>query len=284
MSFFSVRRAVLVGCAALLLTGAARFGVHKFLSSARGKAMVADRLGTAFGMPVEVSEVSVQDGESSFGFRVMDPADPKAEVLNVPSASTDIGTTDFVTGRVAPSTLHVKNPALTLRISTDGNVLTPIPSLPGTSEAFPAVVVDGARLSIRQEGRPAFAVSGVNVKFTPVGERIVVSGAVKDAKWSSWSITGEFRGDRAGWVELACPNAPLDRQLLETVPFLPSDAFEDVALMGRAAVKVRLTLTATRDIQPSVEIRPTVALFGVPLGPCFRLVPTSDGYYFEPTR
>ena len=284
MGFFSFRRAVLVGCAALLLTGAARFGVHKFLSSSRGKAMVADRLGTAFGMPVEVSEVSVQDGESSFGFRVMDPADPRAEVLNVPSASTDIGTADFVTGRVAPSTLHVKNPALTLRISTDGNVLTPIPSLPGTSEAFPAVVVDGARLSMRQEGRPNFAVSGVNVKLTPNGDRIIVSGSVNDSKWGSWSINGEFRGDRAGWVELVGTNAPLDRQLLETVPFLPSGAFDDMHLVGRAAVKVRLTLTATRDVQPSVEIRPTLALFGVPLGPCFRLVPTSDGYYFAPTR
>ncbi|MBP3959151.1 hypothetical protein J8F10_28230 [Gemmata sp. G18] len=284
MGFFSFRRAVLIGCAALLLTGAARFGVHKFLSSSRGKAMVADRLGTAFGMPVEVSEVSVQDGESSFGFRVMDPADPRAEVLNVPSASTDIGTADFVTGRVAPSTLHVKNPALTLRISTDGNVLTPIPSLPGTSEAFPAVVVDGARLSMRQEGRPNFAVSGVNVKLTPNGDRIIVSGSVNDPKWGSWSINGEFRGDRAGWVELVGTNAPLDRQLLETVPFLPSGAFDDMHLVGRAAVKVRLTLTATRDVQPSVEIRPTLALFGVPLGPCFRLVPTSDGYYFAPTR
>ena len=286
---FSFRRAgrlvVLIGCAALVLTGAARFGVNRFLSSTRGKAMVSDRLGTAIGMPVEVSEVDVGADGSSFRFRVMDPGDPKAEVLNVPSASTDLSAADFVTGRVAPTTLHLKGAALTLRLAPDGSVLTPLPVLPSGREPFPAVSIDGASLSLHQAGRPNFALSGVNVKLAPTGDLIVVSGTVSDPKWGVWTIRGELRRDtHTGWVELASTNAPLDRELLETIPLLPRGTFDDVSALGRAAVPVRLALGEDRSVQPTVEIRPTLSLFGAPLGPCFRLTHTSDGYLFEPVR
>ncbi len=173
-------------------------------------------------------------------------------------------------------------PSLTLRVAADGQVRTPLPLLPNGTGAFPAVVIENARLSVQQVGRPEFAVSGVNVKLVPAGDRIDVSGTVGDANWGEWTITGEFQRDtRAGWVELTCADAPLDRALLETVPLL---SFGDVTPLGRAAVTIRLTIGADRGVQPSVEIRPTMALFGAPLGPCFRLTTASDGYRFEPVR
>jgi hypothetical protein len=286
VSFRRVGRFVTVtGFAALLLTGAARVGVTRFLASSRGKAMVSDRLGSAIGLPVEVSAVEVGDDGSSFGFRVLDPADPKSEVLSVPSASTDLSAADFVTGRVAPSALHVKNPSLAIRVAPDGQVLTPMPWFPGGHEPFPALTADGVRLTVRQEGRSAFAVGGTTVKLVPDGERIVISGSLNDPKWGEWAITGELhRGTRTGWVELACPDAPLNPDLLATIPFLPPGAFADVAALGRANVTVRLTLYPDRTVQPAADVRPVWSLFGAPLGPCFRLTQSSDGYRFEPVR
>ena len=281
----TARFAGLIGLAALLLTGAARIGVGRFFSSTRGKTMVAEKLGTALGMPVEVSEVDVGDTTSSFRFRVMDPGDPKAEVLNVPSASTDVSAADFVTGRVAPSTLRVKDASLTLRVAPDGQARTPLPALPSGGGVLPAVVVENARLSVQQEGRPEFALGGVNVMLTPSGDRIDVAGTVTDAAWGEWVIKGEFqRAAGTGWVELTCADAPLDPALLEAVPLLARGVFDDVAKLGRAAVTVRVTLGADTGVQPAVEIRPTLALFGAPLGPCFRLTLTSDGYRFEPVQ
>lgn len=274
----------LMAFVAVMLTGAARFGVGRFLSSTRGKAMVADRLGSALGMPVEVSEVEVGDDTSSFRFRVMDPADPKAEVLNVHSASANVSATDFMTGRVAPSSLNLTGAALTLRVGADGQVLTPLPALPGPNGTVPTVATTNGRVCIRQEGRPDFVVSGVNLTIEPTGQTVVVSGTVNDPKWGEWTIRGEAdRRTRTGWVELTSNDAPLDPELLATIPFVSPNLFAEVA-STRAAVTVRLAVGANRDVQPEVEIRQKRRIFGIPTDTTLRLTPTSDRYRLDPLR
>jgi hypothetical protein len=286
MKFHFVRRygkvATLVVLAAVVLTGAARVGVSRYLASARGKALVSDRLGTALGMPVEVSELDVGNESASFRFRVMDPGDPKAEVLNVRSASADVSASDLMTGRVTPSALNFKGAALTLRVNADGQLATPLPALPGASGSFPAVVIEGGGVCIRQDGRPDFAVSGVNLRLEPAGQQVVLSGSVRDPKWGEWTIRGELRRDnRTGWVELASTDAPLDPELLATIPFAPPDLFDNVEVPGRVAVTIRLALGANRDVQPTVEIGPALKVFGTPLGQTYRLYTSGDHAYFE---
>jgi hypothetical protein len=274
-----------VAFAAVVLTGAARIGVGRYLSSPQGKAIVSEQLGTAIGMPVEVSEIDLGENQSSFRFRVMDPADPKAEVLNVRSASADVTATDLVTGRVAPSVLNFHNAALTLRVNEQGQVLTPLPGMPGTNGTFPATAIENSRVFVRQEGRPDFAVSGVNLKLEPTERVIAISGSVNDPKWGEWTIRGELlRDTRTGWVELTNANAPLDSKLLATVPFSPAGLFDDVELKRRAAVKIRLAIGPNREVQPSVELRPTLAVFGRPIGPSYQLHASGDHVYFVPLR
>ena len=277
--------AAFVAVAAGVLTGAARVGVGRYLSSTRGKALVADRLGSALGMPVEVSEFDVGDDSSSFRFRVMDPADPKAEVLTVHSASADVSAADFMTGRVAPSALNLTGAALTLRVGPDGQVLTPLPALPGGGGVVPTVVIANGRMSIRQEGRPDFAVSGVNLKIEPAGQVVTLAGTVRDPKWGAWTVRGELRRDtRAGWVELASADAPLDAELLATIPFVSANLFDEVRAADRAAVTVRLEVGPDRDVQPTVEIRQTRRIFGIPVEATVRLVPGSDRHPLDPLR
>jgi hypothetical protein len=286
---FSLRRfgkfISFVALAAVVLTGAARVGVGRYLSSARGKAMVSDRLGTAFGMPVEVSDIDIGDDGSSFRFRVMDPADPRSEVLNVHSASTDVTAADLVTGRVTPSALNLSGAALTLRVGPDGQVLTPLPALPGLATTVPTVAINGGRLCVRQDGRPDFVVNGVNLKLEPADQTVAISGSVNDPKWGAWTVRGELRRDtRTGWLELTNEEAPLDAELLATVPFAPRGLFDDVPTTGSAAVALRLSIGADRDVHPEVEIRHTHKVFGVPVSTTFRLAPGSERYYFEPLR
>lgn len=273
------RRAVqfvaFVAVSTAVLTAAARVGVGRFLSSARGKAMVSDKLGGALGMPVEVSEVTVGDGTSSFRFRVMDPADPKAEVLNVPSASADVSAADFVTGRIAPSSLTFTNPALTLRLGPRGQVLTPLPPLPQTAGAVPAVSVEAGRICVKTEGRPDFAVGGIRLKAESVGATVVLSGQVSDPVWGEWAVRGEAsRETRSGWIELTSADAPLSAELLSTIPLVPEGRFDDVPA-GRAAVTVRLDFGPNQDVVPTVEIRQTRRIFGIPAESVIRLSPGS---------
>lgn len=269
--------AALVALAAAVLTGAARVGVGRYLSSTRGKALVADRLGTALGMPVEVSEVDVGDNTSSFRFRVMDPTDPRAEVLYVPAASADVSATDFMTGRVAPSALKLANPALTLRIGSQGQLRTPVPPLPMTTGTIPAVSIENGRVCVRQTGRPEFAVTGINLKLEPSGQMIVLSGTIDDPKWGQWTARGEVqRNARGGWVELTAPDVPLDAELLATIPFVPLSMFDGVEIGGRAAVTVRVEFGLDRDVHPTVEIRQTRRIFGIPAESTIRLTPGSE--------
>jgi hypothetical protein len=274
--------AILVVLGAMVLTGAARVGVSRYLASARGKALVSDRLGTAIGMPVEVSEFDVGGDRASFRFRVMDPGDPHSEVLNVPAASADVSASDLMTGRVSPSALNFNGASLTLRVNADGQVTTPLPALPGTNGSFPAVAIDNGRVCVRQEGRPDFAVSGVTLRLTPAAQKVTLSGSVSDPDWGEWTIRGELRRDnRTGWVELTSADAPLDPELLATIPFAPPELFDNVQVSGRTAVKIRLTLGANRDVQPAVEIGPALQLFGTSLGRTYRLYTNGTDAHFE---
>jgi hypothetical protein len=287
---FSLRRAgkwvAVVAITASVFTGVARFALNRYLASARGKSMVADRLGAALGMPVEVSEVDVGDSSASFRFRVMDPANPKSEVLAVRSASTDVSVTELVSGRVAPSALRLDGVALTLRLDTDGRVLTPLPAIPGASSSLPAVAVEDGRIYLKQTGRPAFTVNGVSLRVEPKGEWVVISGRVDDPRWGEWTIRGEIRRDRrSGWVELTSDDAPLDSDLLATIPLAPRDLFDEVKDTGRAAVTIRLTLGTGNVVWPLVEIRPTRTLLGIPLFAPLRLYGgDSDRFLMEPLR
>ena len=274
---------VLAALATAVVAGALQLGVGRFLSSTQGRAMVADRLGSALGMPVEVSEVDVGAASSSFRFRVMDPADPKAEVLNVTSASADVSAADLVTGRVAPSALKLSGASLTLRVASDGQVLTPLPPLPTGSGPVPTVVIQNGSASISQAGRPPFALRGVNLKLEPVGSAIALSGDVNDPKWGAWTVRGEvWRDTRTGWVELESRDAPLDAKLLASVPFVPHNLFDEVKSTDRAAIVVRLSVSSDRDVLPTVEIRQTRRIFGIPVEATIRLVPTSDNYHLVP--
>ncbi|QJW97513.1 hypothetical protein [Frigoriglobus tundricola] len=284
LSFRRVEKfVVLATLATVVVVGALRLGVGRFLSSTQGKAMVANRLGSALGMPVEVSEINVGDASSSFRFRVMDPADPKAEVLNVTSASADVSAADLVTGRVAPSALKLSGASLTLRVAPDGQVLTPLPPLPGGSGPVPTVIIQNGSVSISQAGRPPFALHGINLKLEPAGPIIALSGDVNDPKWGAWTVRGEvLRDTRTGWVELESRNAPLDAPLLASVPFVPQNLFDEVMSTDRAAVVVRLSVSSDRDVLPAVEIRQTRRIFGIPVEATIRLAPTSDSYLLVP--
>ena len=280
-----VKFAVFVALVAGVLTGAARVGVGRYLSSSRGKAMVADRLGSALGMPVEVSEIDVGDDRSSFRFRVMDPADPRAEVLDVPSASADVSATDFMTGRVSPSALKLNGPALTLRVGRQGQMRTPLPALPAANGTIPAVSIENGRVSVRQDGRPEFALSGINFKLEQSGQMVLLSGTINDPKWGDWTARGAVqRTERSGWVELSTSDAPLDAELLATIPFVPSSMFDELPASGRAAVTIRLEFGPDRDVHPTVEVRQTRRIFGIPAESTIRLTPGSEHPHVDPLR
>src|SRR6476469_9528841 len=48
---------------------------------------------------------------------------------------------------------------------------------------IPQIMVESARVHIRQQGQPDFDVSGINVKAEPKGQKLTLSGTIDDPHW-----------------------------------------------------------------------------------------------------
>ncbi|MBA4063180.1 MAG: hypothetical protein C0501_05600 [Isosphaera sp.] len=256
---------------AVLLVVLARVGLGAYLSTAAGKEMVARRIADQIGMPVEVTAVRVGLVTSSIGMRVFDPAAPDpghAEVFSVDEAKADISLFALVLGRVDPDWVDLRGANLTLHVSADGDVITTLPKAPtggGAGTGFPVIRLADARLTIRQDGRPEFALQNLTLTAEPAGDTVRLTGAVDDPAWAKWSVSGEInRALKTGAVELATENGPLTMDRLGSVPFVPPAVWESVRPDGRGAIAVRLWAGADREVQYAVDIRPAAAALTLP--------------------
>ncbi len=274
---WGVGRRVLIGLGAVAaVVIVLRVGAGLYLHTASGRAVVAERLGAAIGLPVEVRQLDVGAVSSSIGFRVLDPAlptSPEAEVLVVESASADVSFAELVTGRVRPKEVRLRGVAVALRLDASGKLLTTLPTLPegqagGGDMPVPLVVVETARLTIRQEGRPAFTVSGVTLRAEPNGNKVVLSGSGDDPNWGKWKLSGEVdRSAQTGWVDVATDDAPLNLDLLRSLPYIPHEVWDNAQPAGRGKAVVHLTVGPgpQHDVGYDVRVQPVgAATLGLP--------------------
>ncbi|HEY1189939.1 MAG TPA: AsmA-like C-terminal region-containing protein, partial [Gemmata sp.] len=260
------------GCFALLAV--IRIGLGVYLDSAAGKALVSRKISAQIGMPVKVTNLRVGLFTSTIGLKVSDPAapDPKnAEVLAVEDASADISLFGLATSRIAPKQVTLRGLNLILHVNADGKVVTTLPKVPegsgsGTGGgALPTIVLTDGKLTISQDGRPAFALENLNATVTPNGDRVSISGTVDDPKWSKWSLSGDIAQDgSAGEVRFETEDGPLTMDRLESVPFVPPSVWKSVKPDGRGAVAVRLWTDAAHEVRYSVDIRPKGASLTLP--------------------
>src|SRR6266545_1294991 len=171
------------GCLALVVV--LRIGLWAYLSTPAGKSMVARKITAQIGMPVEVTRVRVGMFTSSIGLRVFDPAAPepsKAEVFAVEKAKADVSLFNFATGNVSPQKVDLHGVNLTLHVGADGKVLTTLPKTPegGGGGAMPTIHLTGGQVTIRQDGRPEFALHNLNLKVEPSDDRVKLSGTMDD--------------------------------------------------------------------------------------------------------
>jgi uncharacterized protein involved in outer membrane biogenesis len=248
----------------------ARVGLGLYLSSAAGKAMVARKIGHQIGMPVEVTQVRVGMVTSSVGLKVFDPAAPepsKAEVFAVEQTTADVSLVNLATGHIDPKKVDLRGANLTLHVSADGKVLTTLPKTPagGGGGALPAITVTDGRLTIRQDGRPEFALQNLNLSVEPAGDRVKLAGTVDDPLWSKWTLTGDVaREGKTGSVELAAADAPLTMDRLGSIPFVPPSVWRHVRPDGRGAVSVRLWVDSAGEPRYAAEVKPNAAALTLP--------------------
>ncbi|WP_439626555.1 hypothetical protein, partial [Gemmata sp.] len=270
----TARRAVRWGLYAagglLALVVVFRVAIGIYLSTAGGKAMVARQIGKQIGMPVEVTQVRLGLLTSSIGMRVFDPSasDPgHAEVLGVGKASADVSVFGLATGSVEPDWVTLDGVTLTLHVAADGKVITTLPHLSGGGGGghLPSINITGGRLTIKQEGRPEFALQNLTLSVAAAGDAVKLAGAIDDPAWSKWTVTGEITAAaKTGWVELSTPDGPLTMDRLGSVPFVPPSVWQSVQPNGRGAATVRVWAAPGGSVEYSVDIKPAAAALTLP--------------------
>lgn len=258
-----------VGAAVLLL----RVGVGLYLGSPSGRAVVAERLESMIGLPVEVNDVDLGSRSSSIKFRVLDPKfdknSPDAEVLSVDSAEADVSFGEIITGRASPKEVRLHGVHVTLRVGADGKLLTTLPELPAQAQAppekIPHITLDGGRVTIRQEGRPEFSLSGLSLKADPNGDKVVLGGGVDDPAWGKWKLSGEAnKATKTGWADAATEDLNLNPDRLRSIPFIPLSVWDNARPEGHAAVAGHFAVEPDQQFQYDLRVRAKGATLGVP--------------------
>lgn len=254
----------------LLLLILAWVGLGIYLNTAAGKTFVARQVSNRIGMPVEVTRVRIGLISSTIGLKVFDPQvtdSTKAEILSVDSANADISIFALARGDIAPKTVDVHKLTLKLHVSADGKVLTTMPKMPegGGGAAMPQINLHDGQITIDQDGRPEFAIQGLNASVVPTGDTLKLTGTVDDPIWSKWTVNGEVNtSSRTGSVAIAADDVPVTMDRLTSIPFVPGEVWQKVQIDGHAAVAIDLVMGSQNAVRYTLDVRPKAVNVTVP--------------------
>jgi hypothetical protein len=255
-----------VGAAVLLL----RTGVGIYLDTARGRGALAGQIGSKIGLPVEVGDVALGSNSSTITFRVLDPPlgnRPNAEIFSVDSATADVSFVDVVTGRAYPKELHLRGVRLTLRLDATGKLLTSLPTQPisiGQGE-ISSITVDSGQVTIQQDGRPEFHLSGLNLKAARVANTFILSGSADDPVWGKWHLSGEFEATaKTGWIDLATADTLVTTERLKSIPYLSLSLWENAWPSGRVQATAHFAVGPNNDLKYDIRMQAERLALGIP--------------------
>lgn len=248
---------------------AAWFGVKGYINSSYGRQTAATQISEIVGLPVEVESLSVGTGSTSASLKVNDTAapDPSADLLKIGSLETDISLFDLVSGRVAPTTVTLKDVEFLLRIDADGKILSPLPKPKGTgggAKTLPAIELVNGRVRIQQAGHPEFSASGLAAKLTKDGDGYALAGTGDDPQWGKWTITGRLTADPAGSVQFHTDRTTVSTDMLRSLPYVPLNVWDEVVPSGDTAATVTLDYQPGRGMGYGVALNLLKATLGIP--------------------
>jgi translocation and assembly module TamB len=244
-----------------VLAGAAWLGARTYLSSRRVACQAADRLRHLLGANVEVGEANVGlTGDSSLqNVKVFEPdAKPGAKpFLRIHKAHADVSALDLARG-ARPSQLTLRGAHLTLRVDRAGKLLTRLPEPKGDGGPLPQVRIEGARLTLEQEGRAPLELHGINAELSGGDDGPKLEGTIADRSWGDWKAGVTYATQTGALtLKLETSDAAVTQAKLEALPYVPAHVWEEVKAEGRTPVWLTVsTYAAKSDVHYRVELEP----------------------------
>jgi hypothetical protein len=274
-----VSRWLVIAAAALLLLGVvALVAVRVYLGTDGARQMIVEQLEEKLGGKVEIDSLEVSTFGSSRvrGVRVAvgDEAEP---FLTIDAVDADLSAMTLLVGRRMPRNLDADGVHILLRFDGAGDLLTKLPRLGGGGPS-PNVRLRGGRLTLRQDGRPALVVHGIDLAMTSAANDNL-SGHVDDPVFGKLAVTGHA-GD-ALELMLRGTTPAITPAMLRDLPFVPRAVWKQIEAEGtdvpleldftfqKADPPVRYRVAAERarvrllqPDRPAMEVFPAKAVMG----------------------
>lgn len=236
----------------------AYIGLHVYLNTGSARQLAADQIGAVVGRPVEVRALTTGlSGDTRVELAL--PAGGQSEPLAAGVVTANVSLLALARGE-RPTALTVDGATVTLRFDKDGKLLTTLPRPEGGGGgAVPTVALRGCTLTLAQDGRPPFTVSGVDATLTPAGDKLSLTGTLRDPNWGDWMAAGEVAADgsAAGFTLTTEKPARVTMPLLRSIPFVPAETWEAVELDGQTTASFKLGVDKEGAVTYRLDLRPT---------------------------
>lgn len=245
------------------------------LSTPWARGQVAQVMTDKLGVPVELKSLKV--GWTTVNLHLAIPTvsdDGEFPDLIDSKVAMDVGIVGLARGRL-PEKVQITSPRLFIRLDADGLPIDKLPQLELDDDdtagelKLPTVVANDISVEIQQQGKPEFRIGKIQVELTPdiqTAGRLNLIGDVYDPDWGNWSISGsaDLEPISAEVVLLSEGNIKADMERLKSIPFVPDEVWEEVAIVGEANGSVRLGY-ADDDITWRVEMNTVGSKVDVPV-------------------
>lgn len=187
------------------------------------------------------------DGRSSgvTGLSVRERGPTSPVWLTVPRVTTDLSLGKVVRGRLRPGRVTLEAPIAVVRLDRQGEWLGRPGGLGKAAAVDPPVLVaQGARVSVRQEGRPAMDVSHLTARLAPDGDALSLAARSSDPVWGPIQVLGKLGPDLVtGHLEMRSGRPiALTPERVATLPFVPPEVWREVSPDGEVDVRLALDL------------------------------------------
>ena len=235
-----LRRFLVLLLTLLLVAGVLWWLARIYLSSPHITAQVASRLQDAYGGRVQVraAHVGVR-GSSLRDVQLFEHNASSAQKpwLVIEHAEANVPIWDLIKNEALPSQLTLTGVVVTLRFDKAGHLLTHIPISGRRIASLPNIQIDRAQITIQQEGRPDFTITGIQTDAQEQNKQLAFTGELTDPTWGDWTLSGELdRTTSACSATLKTADVHFTQSMLKRLPFVPVKVWQQVQADGDTAI------------------------------------------------
>lgn len=248
-------------------------GLHVYLGSIHVTQQVQQRLSRLLGLEIEVEQarIGLWEGSTVQGVAAQEsiPLQDRSPFVQVRKAELDL-TLWGILGGALPDSIDLTGASLHLRFADTGKLLTTLPKPGASGASLPTLHIHEGRITLDQQGREAFTLSGLEAKLQEKPEGYELDGTLADPQWGDWSVQGNYdRGQERLILRLTTPHTTVRQDMLRRLPFVSPNVWAAVEVNGttgaditlRFPVGARPSYRVDLDVEsadlriPSIELR-----------------------------